>query len=201
MNTLPNTDLGQKQKETFEPVTLMVRRTPLPGREREFEKVLADTIHVALTFPGHLGVTVLRPDGDESGDYRLIVKYDSPENLRRWERSPEAIHWFAKLAELEAKPVVFDRLCGLETWFALPRVAAGPAPIIPPPRYKMAVVTLVGVLPTITALLYLMTPLMTGLPLFARAMILAPLMVFLLTYIIMPQLTRLFKRWLYPEHG
>lgn len=198
---LPNTDPSQKRKERFEPVTLMVRRTPLLGREREFEKMLADTIHVALTFPGHLGVTVLRPDGNASGEYRLIVKYDGPENLRRWERSPEAAHWFAKLAELEAKPAIFDRLCGLETWFALPQLEAGPTPIVPPPRYKMVIVTLVGVLPTITALLYLLAPLMTGLPLYARALILAPLMVLLMTYIIMPLLTRLFKRWLYPAFG
>lgn len=199
MKTLSNPEL--KAKEVSGPVTLMVRRTPILGKEREFEEVLADTIQEALTFPGHLGVTVLRPDGDESGEYRLIVKYDSPENLRRWERSPKAAHWFAKLAELEAKPAVFDRLCGLETWFALPQVEAGLAPIVPPPRYKMAIVTLIGVLPTITALLYLLGPLMRDLPLFARALILGPLMVFLLTYIIMPQLTRLFKGWLYPEHG
>lgn len=199
MKTLSNPEL--KAKRASGPVTLMVRRTPIQGKERKFEEALTDTIQVALTFPGHLGVTVLRPDGDESGEYRLVVKYDSPENLRRWERSPEAAHWFAKLAKLEAKPAVFDRLCGLETWFELPRLKAGPTPIVPPPRYKMALVTLVGVLPTITALLYLMAPLMAGLPLFARAFILGPLMVFLLTYIIMPQLTRLFKRWLYPEHG
>ncbi len=196
MRTSSNADLNQKVKTL--PVTLMVRRTPMQGKEREFEKVLVDTIHVALMFPGHLGVTVLSPDRGASGEYRLIVKFDSPENLRRWEKSPEAAHWFAKLAELEAKPVVFDRLCGLETWFALPQLKTGPAPIVPPPRHKMAVVTLIGVLPTITVLLYLMAPLMMNLPLFARAFIIGPIMVLLMTYVIMPLLTQLFKRWLYP---
>jgi len=65
----------------------------------------------------------------------------------------------------------------------------------------MAIVTMVGVLPTITVLLYLLAPLMMGLPLFARALILGPLMILLMTYIIMPLLTRLFKRWLYPAFG
>lgn len=193
-----SSETNHKSSDNHQPVTLMIRRTPLPEKQRQFERALADTIQVALTFPGHLGVTVLCPEGDESGEYRLIVKYDSSENLRRWERSPEAAYCFAKLFELEAKPAVFDRLCGLETWFTLPPLEPGPVPFVPPPRYKMAIVTMVGVLPTITVLLYLLAPLMAGLPLFARALILGPIMVMLMTYIIMPLLTRLFKRWLYP---
>jgi len=111
-----------KSQEIHQPVTLMIRRTPVPEKQRQFEKVLADTIKVALMFPGHLGVTVLTPEEAKSGEYRLIVKYDSLENLRRWERSAEAAYWLAKLAEHETKPAVFDRLCGLETWFTLPQL-------------------------------------------------------------------------------
>jgi antibiotic biosynthesis monooxygenase (ABM) superfamily enzyme len=68
----------------------------------------------------------------------------------------------------------------------------------PPPRYKMALVTWLGVFFTISILNRLLIPLLSGLPALLKSLIITGLTVILLTYLIMPRLTQLFRKWLYP---
>jgi hypothetical protein len=86
---------------------------------------------------------------------------------------------------------------GLETWFTLP-AQAGAAP---PPPYKMALVTWITIFPLITAIVAITGPLLKDLPLAVRLGITTALAVPLMTWVVMPRVTRLLHRWLYPEHG
>ena len=49
-----------------QPVTVLITRRPRKSNQKEFEQALSDTIDAALEFPGHLGVTVLKPQGDNN---------------------------------------------------------------------------------------------------------------------------------------
>jgi hypothetical protein len=68
-----------------------------------------------------------------------------------------------------------------------------------PPLYKMTIVTWLGVFPTITLLLHFLEPLLNYLPLALRTLVLSTIMVPLLTYVVMPWLTKLLYRWLLPN--
>ena len=68
-----------------------------------------------------------------------------------------------------------------------------------PPRYKMVVVTWLAVYPMITLILVLFWPLLSLLPMLLRTLVLTAVMVTLMTYVIMPRMTRLFSSWLYPD--
>ncbi|MCL1473508.1 hypothetical protein [Argonema antarcticum] len=92
------------------------------------------------------------------------------------------------------KPEDIQTLTGLETWFTLPNRSMK----APPPRYKMALVTWLGVFFTISILNSLLVPLLSGLPALLKSLIITGLTVILLTYSIMPRLTQLFRKWLYP---
>lgn len=63
-------------------------------------------------------------------------------------------------------------------------------------RHKLAAVTILGACPTIVTLLAVLTPLMGDTPMPIKAAVLVPLMVGLLTYVVMPILTRVFAGWL-----
>jgi uncharacterized protein len=65
-----------------------------------------------------------------------------------------------------------------------------------PPRYKLAVVTWVGAFPTITLLLWVLGPFTAHWPLVLRAFVLSGLMVFALTWLVLPLLTRGLAGWL-----
>ncbi|QIN78159.1 hypothetical protein GBA65_06150 [Rubrobacter marinus] len=176
------------------PVTGIASRRVEPGREGEFEEWVSGILAVVKEFPGYLGSDVLRPSGDEDDEYRMIYRFDHVSNLRRWEESEERRRWLRK-----AEPLVREEnvqvLTGLEPWFTLPSKPGEPSP----PRYKMAVVTWLAVFPTITVIFLVLRPVLNALPLLLRTLLLTLIMVSLMTYVVMPRMTRLFAFWLYPE--
>ena len=81
---------------------------------------------------------------------------------------------------------------GLETWFTLPG-RSGP----PPPPWKMALVTWLTIFPLITVIVRLTGSLLADLPLVVRLGITTAIAVPLMTWVLMPRVTRLLRRWLY----
>jgi antibiotic biosynthesis monooxygenase (ABM) superfamily enzyme len=67
-----------------------------------------------------------------------------------------------------------------------------------PPRYKLALLTWAAAYPVITVILALLGPEMAEWPLGLRTLVLSLLMVATLTWLLMPGLTRLLRRWLRP---
>tara|TARA_R110002072_G_scaffold273413_2_gene434322 strand:+ start:59052 stop:59396 length:345 start_codon:yes stop_codon:yes gene_type:complete len=65
-------------------------------------------------------------------------------------------------------------------------------------RHRLAVLTMAGAYPTIIVLLTVLDPWIGNAPSPLKAAILVPSMVGLLTYVIMPALSRLFADWLEP---
>jgi hypothetical protein len=86
-------------------------------------------------------------------------------------------------------------LVGLEGWFTLPSQPG----VAPPPAYKMALVTWVTIFPLITLVVVVSAPLVGGLPLVARLAVTTAVTVSLMTWVVMPRVTRLLHRWLYPD--
>ena len=72
------------------------------------------------------------------------------------------------------------------------------APLTParPPRYKLAVITWLGVYPILTATLALLGPIMETWPLPLRTLVVTLLLVPLLVYVIFPLLNRAFRGWM-----
>lgn len=66
-----------------------------------------------------------------------------------------------------------------------------------PPRWKVAVLTWVGIYPLITTLLWVLGPVLGGLPLPAVTLALTIVLVSLMTFVVMPALTRAFRGWLH----
>lgn len=176
------------------PVTAVASRRVLPGREEEFERWASGILGAANAFPGYLGSEVLRPSGPEDDEYQIVFRFDHASNLKRWEHSEERRRWLRGVQPLLREERVHF-LTGLETWFTLPSKPGEPAP----PRYKMAVVTWVAVFPLVTVIFFLFEPLLNLLPMVLRTLVLTVVMVTLMTYVIMPRLTRLFAFWLYPD--
>ena len=177
------------------PVTAVAARRVKRGREREFEEWVSGILAAAKEFPGYLGSEVLRPsDSEDDDEYRVVFRFDHASNLHAWEESEERQRLLR-----EAEPLIHEErvhvLTGLETWFTLPSKPGEPAP----PRYKMALVTWLAVFPLITAILLLFGPLLSLLPMLLRTLVLTGVMVTLMTYIVMPRMTRLFSFWLYPD--
>ena len=177
------------------PVTTTVTRRVRRGHEGPYEEILEGIISAASGFPGHLGVEVFRPQRGSAGEYRTVYRFDTAEHLRAWLDSAERAAWQARAEPHLAGPLRTSFVTGLETWFTLPGQA-----MPPPPPYKMALLTWITIFPLITAIVAITGPLLEELPLAARLGITTALTVPLMTWIVMPRVTRLLRRWLYPDH-
>lgn len=178
------------------PVTVVVLRRVKPGYEVDFEKVMFGITKAAMTFKGHLGVNIFRPINLNRPEYLIVFKFDHMSNLRRWEESEVRRKWLARAEYLTLGPPEIQILTGLETWFTLPTQQ----PVVPPPRYKMALITWLAVFPIVSGISVLFGSILNRLPVLVRTLIMTIVLVSLMTYVIMPQMTRIFKRWLYPTN-
>lgn len=176
------------------PVTTTVTRRVTPGHEPAYEEILEGLIAAATGFPGHLGVEVFRPDAP-GGEYRTVYRFDSPEHLRAWLDSPERAAWLARAEPHAAGAMQSRYLTGLESWFTLPARPGAP----PPPPWKMAILTWVTIFPLITGVVLALDPLLDGFALMPRLATTTAVTVPLMTWVVMPRVTRLLRPWLYPN--
>jgi uncharacterized protein len=177
------------------PVTATVTRRVKPGHEAAYEEFLAGINGAAKTFPGYLGEEVFRPATGQGGEYRIVYRFDSSTHLRRWLDSDDRAAWLKRAEPHVAGPMRSEFLTGLESWFTLPTQPGAP----PPPPYKMAVLTWVTIFPLITLVVVVSAPLIGNLPLVPRLGVTTLVTVSLMTWVVMPRVTRLLRRWLYPS--
>ncbi|MDX2215171.1 MAG: antibiotic biosynthesis monooxygenase [Oculatellaceae cyanobacterium bins.114] len=176
-------------------VTAVISHIVRPGREQGYEEWFHGIAADARKFKGHLGVSAIRPHDHAHPEYVVILKFDHYNHLKQWMKSDVRREWLERLQPLIEKPETVQTLTGLETWFT---VSDKPLKS-PPPRYKMFMVTWLGVFITLAILSRLLAPLLTKLPLLLSQLVITGLVVLCLTYWIMPRLTKLFQRWLYPK--
>jgi uncharacterized protein len=177
--------------EHDEGVTVVVVRTIRPGTEAECEAWMRGVGAVATKFAGHQGITIFRPRPG-ARDYTFVFRFDTTENLERWEKSPERADWVQR-AEAFTERVMVHRHTGLETWFAAPGAA-----IAMPPRWKMVVVSWVVAFPLIQLLGETLGRVLVDLPKLLAGAIFGIVMVLIMTYAAMPLVTRWLSKWLYP---
>lgn len=174
---------------TQEPVTLLFTWKVTKGRHDDFEQWLRDVNEASKLFPGHLGVTWLRG----GHHYYAILRFSDPESLRRWLSSGERAAWVDKLQGMATESAPRATTTGMETWFSLPgRV------VTPPPKWKMTIVSFAAVYPCGLLFQWLVAGHLLALPVALQAMVLPLLLSPLLTYVLMPKLSVLLRRWLYP---
>jgi hypothetical protein len=178
-------------------VTVLISRQVKQGCEAEFERVMLQIIAVAATFTGHLGAQLVRPgDEQEVADslYHVVLAFDNEANLKTWQNSPARALGLAAAAPFIEGQTLVRQVSGLAHWFQPP---AGSRQV-PPPRWKVAVVTWLGIFPTVYLLFFSLGSLLAPWPLLWRIMLLTLLVVITMTWLVAPQLTRWFKPWLYP---
>jgi antibiotic biosynthesis monooxygenase (ABM) superfamily enzyme len=191
------------------PITVIVTRIAKQGKIKEFEDWMDGIVHESLKFEGHLGVDVIRPVEQSKPEYVIIFRFNTLNNLLKWERSQVRKEWLEKSKDVVEGEDKVQKLTGLEFWFtpssahltqgeANNNEARGQQANLPP-RYKMAIVTTGIVFVLLNTLIPQIEQLTVPLPLVLSSLLGVIIMVFLMTYLIMPSVTRLLKPWLYKK--
>ena len=177
------------------PVTVDVLQRVKVGSQTEFEQVLAELIQAAEQFEGHLGSNVFRLRDRDNPEYRIVFKFDRLSHLKQWENSQARRRLLDRAKKFTVDDIKLQIMTGLETWFTLSTTTA----IVPPPRYKMLVITILAAVPTANLTNFALQRL-DGLPAIVRSLLATVILLSLMTYVVMPRVTKLFAAWLYPSH-
>lgn len=186
------------------PVTVAITRRVRPEDELLMQAWVHAGTSMAERFPGFLGTGWVRPAAD-SADWHMLYRFDSPDSLERWESSLERRRWLRSAQDLMEHTRVEHRT-GIEGWFDEPRertvdelrAATSGAPVGPaaPPRWKQATVIWLAFFPTNLLFTWLLMPLTRSWPLAVRVLAMTLLLTPIMTYLVLPQVTRLLQPWL-----
>ena len=187
------------------PVTVIVKRIAKKDKIKEFDEWLSGISKEVSRQEGSMGIDIIKPTSNISNkskpEYVIIFRFNTYENLDKWEKSPIRHEWLQKGKKLAESDYDVQKMTGLEFWFT-PYFNDESSPMIPlqpPPRYKMVIVTI----PVISILLLTLVPQihylteMLSIPFPIRLVIALTITVLIMTYVIMPLLTKLLKPWLF----
>ena len=170
------------------PIHVAITRKVLPGKEEEFKAALRRFLGESFMHGGVHGAAMITAlPGADSREIGILRSF-ADEAERDAFYSSDLFKKWEKYASTVTEEPVYRDLTGLEAWF---RTSTSP------PRWKMAIATLCGVYPTSLFLALTLAPAIQGLPLVIRVLVISASMVTFLTWMVMPQIIKLARPWLY----
>jgi antibiotic biosynthesis monooxygenase (ABM) superfamily enzyme len=172
-------------------IHLVITRRVRPGFEAAFQHELREFLQTSFDHDGVHGASMLTPPpGSDTREYGILRTFADERERDAFYASPMFKVWDERAAALTEGEPVYRELHGLEAWFRSPHH--------PPPRWKMAVATFVGVFPVAMILNLALGPLIRLWPFVLRNAVFNACVVICLTWLVMPLVTRLLHRWLNP---
>ena len=169
-----------------------ITRKVKEGREAEFEERLRRFACDSLGDTGVVGVHLIGPLSESSpNEYGILRSFEDAESAESFYESHKFMSWSEGVQPLVEGQAKRRQLSGLEAFFREP----GP----PPKRWKMAVVTWLGVFPSVLVWSALLGPALGWMPWLAAAAVINAAVVATLTWLVMPWLIRLLHSWLHTD--
>lgn len=184
-----------------DPITVSIRREVDPDRISEATAWVQAGVNLANQYPGFLGSGWIRA-GESSHVWHMLYRFASDETLTAWENSTERVGWLS-LGEGFVRSERTKRRTGIEGWFGEPatgtlpvNVAEEPAPA--PARWKQTVAIWLGFFPVNLVFTYLMSPVpgWDALPIWLRVLLTTATLTPIMTYWVLPRVTRMLRSWL-----
>ena len=195
------------------PITVAIERRIDPSRTVEATSWMQAGTDLAAGFAGVLGSGWVRA-GEGSDLWYMLYRFRDIPTLEAWEDSPQR-SWWLDSGRAFASEVRVERRTGIEGWFDAsfathvePRHPGhAPSPVtgpvqqpIPaaPPRWKQAVTIWLGFFPTNLLASWLLgfVPGFAEWPLIARVLLSTVLLTPVMTYAVLPWVTRMLRPWL-----
>ena len=171
------------------PIHIAITRRVRLGCEAEFQQALREFLQTSFAHGGVQGASMLTPPpGSGTREYGILRTFASEQERDAFYESPMFKAWEERARTLTEGEAVYRQLHGLEAWFRSPH--------LPPPRWKMAAATFLGVFPVAMVLNLTLGPVIGSWPFVVRNAVFNACVVALLTWVVMPLVARLLHRWL-----
>ncbi len=186
------------QDNTLKPVTLVLSKIVKADKLDAYEHWAKGINKVIKRFDGFMGVDVIRPRRKDHNEYVVIIRFDNIENLTNWQSSPVCRSWLLSSKDLIETQSKFQKSYDLEQWFTLPTQEQNEQPN--PPYYKKVVVGILAVYPLILMSNILVAPYTGQLPYLIKILVSVIIISSLMSYPMIPWISKLLKFWLYPTY-
>lgn len=160
-----------------------------PGRRQIYAELHARLLQRLAAFPGFLRSQVFEPVEGVQDETVVVFSFDSREGLDAWLASPEREQLLRELEPHIEGGRTFNVVGGFGGWFGRPGLTQVK-------RWKQASVVLGGLLPVVLVLTALRQQLIPDVPWPLATAIQSAISIVLLTWVLMPFLTRLLSGWL-----
>ncbi len=171
--------------------SVIVHRVPPEAADR-FLALQDEFTRAAAAFPGYQSTEVYPPADPTGTEWVVLIHFADAAALRGWLDSPARAEWVAKLRSQIGEFRLETLPGGFGSWFTGPSVE----PDELPPGWKMVLVVLLGLYPTVILLTLTIGRVTDPLGLAVGMLVGNALSVTILQYAVMPVLTRVFGPWL-----
>jgi len=168
----------------------------LEGKYREYEKWLDEIVPMTKQSQGFIDLQVVRPITDLTFVYTVIIRFDTITNLKNWMESDNRKRLIEKVNPLFRKNDNYQIKSGLDFLFNSDK-EGNKVPV----RWKQFLVTWSAIYPLSLFMPMLVFPVLRQLHTpknhYLDALISSCIIVFLMVFVVMPNYTKLIKKWLY----
>ncbi|MFF2176546.1 antibiotic biosynthesis monooxygenase [Lysinibacillus sp. NPDC058147] len=171
------------------PVTTIVTWKIQEGREQQFEAWRHEIEAAATKFPGHMGVNLIVPNNGIR-EYTVVFRFDTIEHLRAWQESDIRRDLLKKAERLQATNPTYKTESSLAYWFVTSKTP------VPPSKWKMSVVTVLGVWPLSKLVPIVIGPIIKNMNPIISSFLVSVCIVSLLSWVVMPIFGKIFHPWL-----
>lgn len=167
----------------------------LDGKRQEYEKWLDDIVPVTKHSEGFIDLQIVRPIPDLTFVYTVIIRFDTISHLKHWMESDSRKNLIEKAAPLFRKNDHYKIKSGLDFLFESENETKIPV------RWKQFLVTWSAIYPLSLLIPLFVLPFLRLLQIpvnhYSDGLIVSGCIVFLMVFAVMPNYTRLIRKWLY----
>jgi len=168
----------------------------LDGKEQQYEKWLNEIVPISKHSQGFIDLQIVRPIPHLTFVYTVIIRFDTIENLKKWMESDNRKLLIEKASPFFRKHDNYKIKSGLDFLFNAEN-EGNKVPV----RWKQFLVTWSAIYPLSLLIPLLVLPFLRLLQIpayhYFDALVISGVVVFLMVFLVMPNYTKLIKKWLY----
>lgn len=167
----------------------------LDGKQEEYEKWLTEIVPLTKHLKGFIDHQIVRPIPNLTFIYTVIIRFDTIENLKKWMESDDRKKLIEKANPLFRKNDNYKIKSGLDFLFETENQTKVPV------RWKQFLVTWSAIYPLSILIPLLLLPFLRLLKIptnhYFDGLLISGSVVFLMVYMVMPNYTKLIRKWLF----
>ena len=167
----------------------------LDGKRQEYEKWLDEIVPVTKHSEGFIDLQIVRPIPDLTFVYTVIIRFDTISHLKNWMESDNRKNLIEKANPLFRKNDNYKIKSGLDFLFESENETKIPV------RWKQFLVTWSAIYPLSILIPLFVLPFLRFLQFpvnhYFDGLIISGCIVFLMVFVVMPNYTKLIRKWLY----